>query len=624
MLRARDISKVLSFKTLFEGISLDLSAGDRLGIIGPNGSGKSTLLRILGGLDSPDRGEIMLDDWPAAAFVPQEDVFQPGFDVHGVALRSAKQGAAARGEEGDEQRDRVTADIVLARVGFPDDMTHRDPVELSGGWRKRLSIASALAFTGDSPDLLVLDEPTNHLDLEGIRWLEDFLIRMTTRAKGAAVFVTHDRDFIERVCTRVAELSRAYPDGLLAVNGNYSAFLRRKGEFLDAQAQHQQNLSNQVRKDLDWLSRGPQGRGTKAKGRIDRSHGRIDELAEVRERSAAADRGGSRVDFNASARKTRKLIEAKGVSKSLGGRKLFEGVDLVLGAGDRLGLLGPNGSGKTTLIRVLAGELEPDAGEVVLAEPRPEVVVFSQLREAFDPEITLRDALCPAGDHVSFRGRSVHVAGWAKRFLFHERQLEQAVGSLSGGELARVHIARIMLQPSDVLVLDEPTNDLDIPTLEVMEESLETYPGALVLVTHDRAMLGRLATEVLSLDGLGGARAFVSLDQALAAFDAAQKTRAEDARLAKPTGPSKPASASRRVKLSYNEQREYDRIESDIERAESEVASAEEAVGRPEVVSDHARMAEACDRLEQAQRTLAELYTRWEFLEQKKAGGSPG
>lgn len=620
MLRARDISKVLSFKTLFDGISLTVSPGDRLGIIGPNGSGKSTLLKMLAGLDKPDEGEIVLDGRPASAFVPQEDAFHAGLDARGVVLRAASEGSMARGEERDEQRDSVIADIVLGKVGFPDEMLIKDPALLSGGWRKRLSIASALAHTGDAPDLLVLDEPTNHLDLEGIRWLEEFLVRMTTRTKGATVFVTHDRDFLERVCTRVAELSRAYPDGLLAVNGNYSEFLRRKGEFLDADAQRRQNLSNQVRKDLDWLSRGPQGRGTKAKGRIDRSHERIDALAEARDRSDAATQGGSGLDFNASGRKTRKLIEAKGVAKSLGGKALFSDLDLVLGAGDRLGLLGPNGSGKTTLLRVLTGELEADAGEVILSEPKPEVVVFSQLREDFDPQTTLRDALCPAGDHVSFRGRSIHVAGWARRFLFDERQLEQSVGSLSGGERARVHVARIMLQPSDVLVLDEPTNDLDIPTLEVMEESLETYPGALVLVTHDRAMLNRLATQVVSLDGHGGSRAFVNLDQALAAFESARKASAAQSKPVKATPSSTANVSARRVKLSFNEQREYDRIEGEIERAEEAVTSAETQVGKPEVVCDHEAMTKACDALETAQKKLADLYARWEFLEQKKAG----
>ncbi len=622
MLRARDISKVLSFKTLFEGVSLNIAAGDRLGIIGPNGSGKSTLLKMLAGLIEPDGGEILLDGPPVSAFVAQEDVFGAGLDARGVALRAASEGSMSRGGERDEHRDSVIADIVLARVGFPDEMTSRDPSTLSGGWRKRLSIASALAYTGDAPDLLVLDEPTNHLDLEGIHWLEEFLVRMTTRTRGAAVFVTHDRDFIERVCTRVAELNRAYPDGLLAVGGNYSEFLRRKRELLDAQARQQQNLSNQVRKDLDWLSRGPQGRGTKAKGRIDRSHARIDALAEARERSAAAERGGSRVEFNTSGRKTRKLIEARGIAKSLGGRALFSDLDLVLGAGGRVGLLGPNGSGKTTLIRVLTGELEPDAGEVLLAEPRPEVVVFSQLREGFDPETTLRDALCPAGDHVTFRGRSIHVAGWARRFLFHERQLEQSVGSLSGGELARVHVARIMLQPSDVLVLDEPTNDLDIPTLEIMEESLESYPGALVLVTHDRAMLARLADAVVSLDGRGGARSFAGLDQALAAFESSREAGAPEQRPQKPAPKPADGGVGRRVKLSYNEQREYDRIEADIERAEETVASAEADVGRPEVVGDHEAMRAACDALEAAQNTLAGLYARWEYLEQKRAGGA--
>lgn len=517
MLNARGISKNLSYRTLFEDVSLTVLPGDRLGIIGPNGAGKSTFLKIIAGLLSPDAGEVRVDKGVRVAMVGQQDGFAPGADAHAVVVRAAVDGARSRGESPEEHAAEILAEIVLGKVGFPESLMSREAMKLSGGWRKRLSIATGLAWAEGEPDILLLDEPTNHLDLRGLDWLESYVTRFTARRSAAVVFVTHDRAFLDRVPTRIAELSRVYPEGLFAVNGAYTEFLRRKQEFLDAQSQQERSLANQVRKDLAWLSRGPQGRQTKAKGRIDSSHERIGALAELRERSEAADAAGSRVEFNAGGRKTKKLISAKGVSKSMGGASLFSGVDLRLGVGDRLGLLGPNGSGKTTLIRVLTGELAPDTGSVDFSEPAPLVVVFSQHREEFDPELPLRDALSPAGDKVTFRGQTLHVTGWARRFLFKDEQLDQPVKSLSGGELARIHIARIMLQPSDVLVLDEPTNDLDIPTLEIMEEALEDFPGALVLVTHDRAMLGRLSTQVLSLDGRGGAAIFASVDQAVAA-----------------------------------------------------------------------------------------------------------
>ncbi|MEM9167187.1 MAG: ATP-binding cassette domain-containing protein [Planctomycetota bacterium] len=480
-----------------------------------------------------------------------------------------------------------------------------------------MAIAAGLAATRDEPELLLLDEPTNHLDLEGIAWLEKLIERIANRStNAAAVFITHDRDFLERVSTRVAELSPIYPDGLLVVEGNYSAFLRRKAEAIEQLQQRRRVVANRVRKDLDWLSRGPQGRGTKAKGRIDQSHARMAELAELTERAGETARAGSPVDFRAGGRRTRKLVSADGVGHTIAGRRLFGGVSLSLGAGDRLGLLGPNGSGKTTFIRVLTGSLAPDEGTIRYADDRPVIAVFSQHRRDFPPELRLRDALCPVGDHVVFRDQTIHVTGWARRFLFKDQQLEQPVRSLSGGELARIHVARIMLEPSDVLILDEPTNDLDIPTLETMEEALEDYPGALVLVTHDRAMLARLSTSILALDGLGGSRRFASLDQAIA--DTAERRAAvlHPARSAKPGGSASPAAARpKRRKLSYKQQREYDAIEGSIEAAEARAHTAERSMLDPAVIADHTAMARCAAELAEAHAEIDRLYTRWQELE---------
>ena len=618
MLQVRSIAKVVSFRTLFRNISLTVQPGDRLGIVGPNGAGKSTLLRLLAGVETPDEGEIVVDPLLRSVMVEQADEFAEDATARSVVAQAGIDGALDRGEPVEPHEAEVRGDVILGKVGFPAELADMPADRLSGGWRKRLSIARALARTSDAPELLLLDEPTNHLDLVGIRWLEDMVARIANKStRAAVVFITHDRDFLERVSTRVAELSSAYADGLLAVDGNYSEFLRRKQEHLSAQTQRQRMMANQVRKDLDWLSRGPQGRGTKAKGRIDASHARIAELSELRERSAAADRGGSAVEFNAGGRKSRRLLATQDLAGSMGGRTLFRGVTIRLGAGDRLGLLGPNGSGKTTLIRVLTGALAPDSGTVTLADPKPRIAVFSQHRRDFDPETRLRDALCPSGDQVNFRGQSIHVSGWARRFLFKEQQLEQPVRSLSGGEVARIHVARIMLEPSDILVLDEPTNDLDIPTLETMEEALEDFPGALVLVTHDRAMIDRLATEILMLDGLGGGHMHASLAQAVAADDA-RRSAAENASKPKPVSPPQ---RSRRIKLSYNEQREYDGIERAIEAAETEAAKAEARLVDPTVIADHAAMARACEVLDLAHATVAALYARWDELERKQTGG---
>ena len=349
------------------------------------------------------------------------------------------------------------------------------------------------------PDVLLLDEPTNHLDLAGIEWLEGVL----ASSPFACVVISHDRYFLENVATQMAELNRAYPGGLLRVSGNYSEFLETKQEFLAAQSRRQEALENRVRIEKEWLRRGPKARTTKSKARIDRANELIGELADLGSRMQTRSAG---IDFNATDRQTKRLVVLEDVDYSAGDKKLFNGLNFVITAGMRVGLVGPNGSGKTTLLRLLSGELKEDAGSIQRANAL-RVVYFEQNRQ-MDESLTLRRALAPESDSVIYQDRVIHVASWAARFLFTGEQLNQPVSRLSGGEKARVLIANLMLQPADLLLLDEPTNDLDIATLEILEESLLEYPGALVLVTHDRYMLDRISNVVLGLDGLGGAERF--------------------------------------------------------------------------------------------------------------------
>ena len=541
-------------------------------------------------------------------YVPQDDQFAPGTTPRQIVTAAAGRAVGVY----EEHEAEILAGIQLSRAGFDEATLDADAHSLSGGWRKRLTIAGALASGGGDPELIMLDEPTNHLDLGGISWLETIVRRSAGGGSGSsAIFVTHDRAFLESVATRIIEISEAYPDGMLSVRGNYTEFLRRKQEYLDSTAKAEQILSNQVRKDLAWLSRGPQGRQTKAKGRIDASHERIRDLDETRARNAAASRKGAGLDFNASGRKTRKLLVASQLAKSFAEKPLFSGLDLTLSPGDCAGLLGPNGSGKTTLIRVLTGKLEADTGTIKLADPEPQIVLFSQYREMFDPETPLRAALSPGAEQVSFRGKTVHITAWAKRFLFQEEQLDQPVKSLSGGELARIHIASIMLQPADILVLDEPTNDLDIPTLEILEEALEEFPGALVLVTHDRAMLDRLATMYVALDGNGGSGVYASLNQALHA------AVAESPRPARTPKSPAPKPTTRRLGMSYHEKNEYSNITERIADAEGLVEAAQRRLSDPAVSADHAAMTLACTQLAEAQERVESLYARWEELEAK-------
>ncbi len=494
LLTGRNLSKWYGPRLLFSGITLGIEAGERVGLIGANGSGKSTLLRVFAGIEKPDEGELALRRQLRVGYVPQENRFEPGQTVLELIT-------AAIDEHHDHHDREMRAIIALDRAKFDD--TSKDVSTLSGGWAKRLAIVREIAR---EPDLLLMDEPTNHLDVEGILWLEDLI----DEAKFATLTVSHDRRFLEEAANRIVELGRQYPDGFLSHNGTYSEFVEKREEFLAAQQGRQRALASGVRREIEWLRRGAKARTTKAKGRIERAGEMMGELAELKQRNTVA--GTANIDFNASQRKTRKLIELKNVSKSLGGRELFRDVSLILSPGTKLGLLGPNGSGKSTLIKLLSGKLQPDAGQIIQAD-QLKVVVFDQHREQLDPEQLLRRALSPTGDSLIFQGNPMHVTSWAKQFLFRGEQLDLPIRELSGGEQARVLIARLMLHPADVLILDEPTNDLDIATLDVLETSLEQFPGAIVLVTHDRYLLDRVSTEILALEGNGTSAIYAQLAQ---------------------------------------------------------------------------------------------------------------
>jgi len=452
--------------------------------------------------------------------------------------------------------------------------------------------------------VLLLDEPTNHLDIEAILWLEA-LLRDEPKA---FVVVSHDRYFLENITKRMLELNRAYAGGMLQVAGTYSDLLEKRDEVLRNEAAYQETLANLVRREMEWLRRGPKARTTKAKARIQNADRLIEELDESRARAATS---SADLEFAASQRKTKRLWSARGLAKL----PLFSNLDVLLTPGARLGVLGPNGSGKTTLLRIIVGELAPDAGTIERADGL-RVVYFEQNRESLDPNLTLKRALAPEGDSVMHQGRSVHVAAWAKRFLFRTDQLETSVSKLSGGEKARIVLARLMLQPADLLVMDEPTNDLDIPTLDVLEESLLEFPGALVLVTHDRYLLDRVATRVLALDGRGGAEYFADYSQAGGAAGFSPPNGLRDA------GGLKPAAPQERIRekpkrLSYLEQREFDQMETAVLEAEERLANAKQRTEDPLIASDALALQERYAELDASQDAVDRLYARWAELEAK-------
>ena len=602
IISAQGLSKRYGVAPLFQNISFTVSEGDRIVLIGPNGSGKSTLLEILSGRVKPDSGNVATRKRIRFSYVPQISEFAPG-----ETIRSVVESALERSAVPDGERLSQTAET-LGRAGFTD--FEAPAAALSGGWRKRLAISVGLV---QAPDVLLLDEPTNHLDLVGIEWLETVL----QNAAFACVVVSHDRYFLENVASEVVELNRIYEDGYLRVQGNYTTFLEAKEEYLHAQGKRQDSLANRVHTETEWLRRGPKARATKSKARIEKAQGMISELAALNARSQTST---ARIDFSATNRQTKRLIELAGVAYTIGNRTLFEELDFSITSGMRVGLVGPNGSGKTTLLRLLRGDIQPTGGEIHKADSL-RIVSFDQNRE-LDPDLTLRRALAPDSDSVIYQEQVIHVASWAARFLFASEDLNQPVGRLSGGERARVLIARLMLQPADVLLLDEPTNDLDIPTLEILEESLLEYRGALVLVTHDRYMLDRVSTVVLGFDGMGEAERFADYSQ----WDVWQGSRqskgkpnvvsrSQSSRV--PAVETKSAAVTKK-KLSYVEAREFATIEERIGKAEQELLAKRVALEDPANVSDRLDFRDTYAQFEEAQKAVDRLYARWDELEKKK------
>ena len=598
LLSCQDLSKSFGARPLFAGLSFGLFDGERTGLIGPNGAGKSTLLRILAGLESPDHGTLSLRRGLRIGYLEQQDRFGParaGWSVR-EEVTQALQGLGLQDYEID-----MRVEAGLADSGFADP--DQKVGELSGGWRKRLAI---LAQVVRDPDLLLLDEPTNHLDLEGVLWLERFLSGLTF----SFLVVTHDRRFLERVSNRVIELNKRYAQGHFSSSGNYSRFLENREALFSAQAAREDSVRNIVRGEIAWLRRGPKARTTKQQARIDRAGELIDELSELKYRNAQG--RASEIDFSSSDRRTKRLVEASKIDKTLGGRKLFGPLDLTLRPGDKLGLIGANGSGKSTLLRLLAGQLAPDSGTLRQAEGL-QVVTFDQDRGQLDLSLSLHRALCGNGDHVLYKGSRIHVRGWAARFLFRQEQLAMPLSWLSGGEQARVLIARLMLKPADLLLLDEPTNDLDLQSLEVLESSMQDFPGALVLVTHDRYLLDRVSREILALDGRGQARFFADLSQW------------EDWRTAldeapPPPGRGEAASEKSRPGLSAKEFKELKNMEAGIHAAEAQAAAARLALEDPAVATDAAELHRRHDILDAARRKIDALFKRWEELEALRSG----
>ncbi len=626
---------------LLDDASLQIEPRERVCVIGRNGTGKSTLLQIIGGDQLPDAGSVwrqpglriarLVQDVPLSADRPVFDVVAEGLGdlgdlaaaYHHAAVEVAASGTEAsleklgRLQHALEERDgwrlEQRVELVLERLDLPAD-TIVDT--LSGGWRRRTLLARALVA---QPDVLLLDEPTNHLDIEAMTWLETFLADYP----GTVMFVTHDRVFLQRVATRIVELDRGR---LTSWPGDYATFLRRKEEWLANEAVQNQKFDKRLAEEEAWLRQGVKARRT-------RNEGRVRALIAMRKERAArrAGAGTVRLPLEMTDRSGELVFEAERVTKSFGANPIVRDLSLRVMRGDRVGLIGPNGSGKTTLLRLIMGELEPDAGEVRQGS-NVQIAYYDQQREQLDPDRTVVDTVGDGRDTVTVNGRTQHVHGYLRNFLFGPERAASPVRALSGGERNRLLLARLFTRPANVLVLDEPTNDLDLETLELLEALLVEWPGTLLLVSHDRAFIDHVVTSTLVFEGAGRVQEYVGgyadwLRQRPAA-EASSGTRLPPSPglrrtgqpgpgVSEPVVPVSPAVAGPR-KLSYREQQELKQLPERIEELEAEQQRLTTAVGSADFYKEPGEtIRQTLARLDALQGEVLDAYARWNELDSR-------
>lgn len=583
---------------LLDHVDFSVEARERIALIGRNGAGKSSLLRLIHGTSSPDDGEVVRERGVRVAYVLQEPTFVAGATV-GSAVES---GLAEEDPHDDESwRHQGRVSDAIARVGLDAESTIES---LSGGMKKRVALARALV---SQPALLLLDEPTNHLDFDGIAWLEETL----KNYDGAVIAISHDRRFLESFATRIVELDRGV---LASFPGSFAAYQRRKAEMMNAEAQTNARFDKLLKEEEIWIRKGVEARRTRNEGRVRR--------LEALRRTRAARRdvlGKVNLTLDAGERSGKIVAELKHISKSFGDNVLIKDFSAILQRGDRIGFIGPNGAGKTTLIKLMLGDMEPDSGEIKRGTML-QVAYFDQFREALDDEATLSDVISPGSEFVDIGGTKKHVISYLGDFLFPPQRARAKVKSLSGGERNRLLLARLFAKPANVLVLDEPTNDLDIETLELLEAMLQEYSGTVILVSHDRAFLDNVVTQVFAFEGNGRVQEYVGgyAEWLVQRTDNTAKPRAVTG-VSGSSNDAKPA--ARKVKMSFNEQRELDQLPDKIAALEKEQASLQAKLAEGSIYVKAPDEAKAMAvRIDKIALDIEAAMARWEALEAKKVG----
>ncbi|MDY0132643.1 MAG: ABC-F family ATP-binding cassette domain-containing protein [Desulforegulaceae bacterium] len=590
-----NIEKTYGFELLFENFSLGIEKGDKIGIIGPNGAGKSTLLKIISGLVSPDNGEINRVKGLNCEYLDQDPDFEDSFIVGNIISSSIEKSLEKNpGKEGE-----------IRKVTGLSGMSEYDDTKVglfSGGMKKRLALTCAMM---QLPDILLLDEPTNHLDLNGIEWLENML----NNSGITYMSVTHDREFLNNCADKIIEISPVFPGSHFIVEGNFETFLNKKDLFLQNQSDKVLSLANKMRREDDWLSRSPKARTTKAKFRIDKAYELKDELSQTRSRDNV--NLSPEIEFESTGRKTKRLVSAKEISKSFNGKTIIDNFSIVLQRNDRVSILGANGSGKTTLVDMLSGQSFPDKGKIDHVE-NLKIIYFDQKRAFLDKSKTPKEILAPDSDSVIVKNRKLHIISWLKKFGIAKEQINQPVHSLSGGEQARVLMADLIRTPCDLIFLDEPTNDLDIPTIEMLEDALLNFEGCVVAVTHDRYFAKAIGSKYVGINNHGKLGIYHELGQWQEELAESEK-KTEKKEKKKTQGKNRLDNKPR--KLSYKYQLELDTMEEKILENEELISKLEIKASDTELMKKTEDYIKVCEDLKKAQEKNEALYERWGYLE---------
>ena len=579
ILNIEHISKTFGDKTIFDDVSLGVHQGDKIGVLGVNGTGKSTLLKIIAGQETADEGEVIFGRGIRTAFLPQNPEFPDGAKVLSYVTE---------GKHDPDGNEPVSeAKTILTKLGicdFDESVDH-----LSGGQKKRAALARTLV---DPADVLILDEPTNHIDNDMALWLEDYL----NRFKGVLIMVTHDRYFLDRVTNKIAEIDEGK---LYTYDSNYSGFLALKTQREEMELATERKRQSLLRTELEWVKRGPQGRGTKQKARLDR-YEQLKNMEGPREvQNVEMDSVGTRLG--------KKTIELHRISKAYGEKELIKDFTYILLRDDRLGIIGPNGCGKSTLMKIITGRLAPDTGEVVTGDT-VKIGYFAQENEDMEDGIRVIDYIRDVADYIQTPGGKISASQMLERFLFTPSMQYTPLSKLSGGEKRRLYLLKVLMDAPNVLVLDEPTNDLDIATLRVLEDYLDSFQGIVLTVSHDRYFLDRIAGRIFAFEGGGEIKQYEGgYTDYLRAVKPAEQTKPKEK-----TDKKSWKQKDTRLRFSYKEQREYETIDEDIERLEEKIASVGQQM--EENASQYTKLAELTEEKSKLEEQLNGKMERWVYL----------